>query len=260
MKAQQAPDLLIKLVTDFERVLSKSQSMKTAAEELGLKVKTYENVDARGQDPSGKQVVIGPAAAELVKTAFATRESAESDLIDTPHGEYFVVRTDRITPARIPALNEVEAKVTDAWQAEERRKLADAKVKAAVDKANAGTDLAALAKELGLELRTAKALTRYEADQGDYLTQPVVLALFKLAPGKVQSVRTAEGNVIVRLKEVEATDLAKDKAALERFGKQLDTMVANDLILELVAALRTKFGVSVDEAVFLAAFKPQQQP
>jgi peptidyl-prolyl cis-trans isomerase D len=260
LKAQQAPDLLIKLVTDFERILSKSQSMKAAAEELGLKIKTYENVDARGQDPSGKQVVIGPGAAELVQAAFSTREGTESDLLETQRGEYFVVRTDRVTPARIPALTEVEAKVVEAWQNEERRKLADAKVKQALEKAEAGTDLATLAKELGLEVRTTKAVTRFEADQPNYLTQPVVVALFKLAPGKVESVRTAEGSVIVRLKQVETVDLAKDKEALERFGKQVDTMVANDLILQLVAALRTKYGVSVDEATFAAAFKPQQQP
>jgi peptidyl-prolyl cis-trans isomerase D len=258
LKAQQAPDLLIKLVTDFERILSKSQSMNQAAEELGLKIKSYDNVDARGQDASGKQVVIGPAAAELVQAAFQTRESSESDLLETPRGEYFVVRTDRVTPARIPALNEVEAKVTDAWQTEERRKLADAKVKTALEKATAGTDLAALAKELGLELRTAKPVTRYEADQGNYLSQPVVAALFKLEPGKVTSVRTGEGSVIVRLKEVQPADLAKDKDTLDRFGKQLDTMVSNDLILELVAALRAQYGVSVDDAVFAAAFKPQQ--
>src|SRR5205814_8417176 len=208
---------------------------------------------------SGKQVVIGPAAAELVQAAFSTRESAESELLETPRGEYFVVRTDRVRPARTPALTEVEPKVGEAWQAEERRKLADAKVKAAVEKAEAGAELATIAKDLGLEVRTAKAVTRYEADQGNYLTQPVVQALFKLAPGKVTSVRTAEGSVIVRLKQVEAPDLAKDKEALERFAKQLDTMVSNDLILELVSALRAKYGVSVDEAVFAAAFRPQQQ-
>jgi peptidyl-prolyl cis-trans isomerase D len=153
----------------------------------------------------------------------------------------------------------VEAKVTEAWQADERRKLADAKVKAAVEKAESGTDLAALAKELGLEVRTTKPVTRYEADQGNYLTQPVVAALFKLQPGKVTSVRTAEGSVILRLEQVQPVDLAKEQTALERFGKQLDTMIANDLLLELVAALRAKYGVSIDEAVFLAAFKPQQQ-
>ncbi|MDP1750184.1 MAG: peptidyl-prolyl cis-trans isomerase, partial [Reyranella sp.] len=144
-------------------------------------------------------------------------------------------------------------------QAEERKKLADAKVKAAVEQANAGTDLATIAKDLGTEMRTAKAVTRFEADAGNYLSQPVVVELFKLAPGKTQAVRTGEGSVIVRVKQVEPPDLTKDKEALDRFGKQLDTMMANDLILELVAALRAKYGVTVDEANFAAAFRPQQQ-
>src|SRR5262249_58379028 len=72
LKAQMAPDQLIKLVTDFDRALSKSQSMAKAAEELGVKIKTYENVDSLGRDAAGKQVVTGPAAAELVQAAFAT--------------------------------------------------------------------------------------------------------------------------------------------------------------------------------------------
>lgn len=258
LKAQQAPDLLIKLVTDFERMLGRTQSMKAAAEDTGLKVRTFENVDARGQDPAGKQVVIGPASAELVQAAFATRESAESELLETPRGEYFIVRTDRITPARTPTLSEVEARVTDAWQAAERRKLADARVKEAVEKANGGTDFVTLAKELGLESRITKPVTRFEADAGNYLSQPVVRELFKLVPDRTQSVRTGEGIVLVRLKSVEPPDLAKDKDQLERFGKQLDTMVANDLILQLVAALRAKYGVTVDEAAFQATFAPQQ--
>ena len=259
LKAQLAPDLLIKLVTDFDRVLGKTQSMTAAAQDLGLKVKTYENVDVRGQDATGKQVVIGPAAAELVQAAFATRESAESQLLETQKGEYFVVRTDRITPARIPSLAEVEAKVVEAWQTDERRKQADEKVKAAVEKANAGGDLAAIAKELGVELRTTKPVTRFDADTGNHLTQPATQELFKLAPGKAVSVRSAEGSVIVRVKEIQAPDLAKEKETLDRFGKQLDSMVANDLVAQLLAALRGKYGVTVNEAVFAAAFQPQQQ-
>jgi len=259
LKAQLAPDILIKLVTDFDRSLGKTQSMVASAEEFNLKVRSFEGVDARGQDASGKQVVIGPAAAELVETAFATRESSESQLVETPKGEYFVVHTDRVTPARIPALSEVEPKVVDAWQAEERHKLADQKVKEALDKANAGGDLGAIAKELGLELRTTKPVTRYEADTGNYLTQQATQELFKLPVGKAQSVRSAEGSVIVRPKEIQAADLAKEKDSLDRFGKQLDTMIANDLVTQLLGALRAKYGVTVDEQVFAMAFAPQQQ-
>ena len=45
-------------------------------------------------------------------------------------------------------------------------------------------------------------------------------ALFKLEPGKTQSVRTGDGSVIVRLDKIEPIDPAKDKEAIERFGKQ----------------------------------------
>ena len=69
-----------------------------------------EGVDSKGLDTSGKQVMSGPATAELVQAAFATRESAESQLLETQKGEYFVVRTDRVTPARVPALSDVEPK------------------------------------------------------------------------------------------------------------------------------------------------------
>ena len=260
LKAQQAPELLVKLVNDFARVLNKTQSMKTAAEELQIKVKTYDNVDARGQDASGKQVVVGPAAAELVQAAFATRESSESDLLETPKGEYFVVRTDRVTPARIPALSEVEAKVSEAWQSDERRKLSDAKAKEAVDKANAGGDLAAIAKDLGVQVETSKAVTRYDADPAAHLTQPGAQAVFTLAVGKVQSVRVADGNVIVRPKEIQPADIAKAKDTLARFGTQLDSMLANDLVQQLLAALKAKYGVTVDQAAFAQAFAPQQAP
>ncbi len=259
LKSQQAPDILIKLVNDFERVLGKSQSMKAAAEELQLKVKNYDNVDARGQDQSGKQVVSGPAATEIMQAVFSTRESSESDLLETPKGEYFVVRTDRVTPARIPALSEVEAKVTEAWQVEERRRLADAKVKEAVDKTNAGGDLAAIAKGLGLEVRTTKPVTRYDADIPNQLTQQATQEVFRLAVGKVQAVRGPDGNVIVRTKEIQPADLATSKDTLDRFGTQLDTLIGNDLVAEMLGALRQKYGVKIDQAVFAQAFAPQQQ-
>ena len=65
--------------------------------------------------------------------------------------------------------------------------------------------------------------------------------------------------MVVRVKEVQATDLAKDVEPLARFGTQLDSMMANDLVAQLLAALRLKYGVSVDDATFAAVFPSQQQ-
>ena len=36
-------------------------------------------------------------------------------------------------------------------------------------------------------------------------------------------------------------------------------MIGNDLVAEFLGALRLKYGVTVDQAVFAQAFSPQQQ-
>jgi hypothetical protein len=36
-------------------------------------------------------------------------------------------------------------------------------------------------------------------------------------------------------------------------------MIANDLVTQLLGALRGKYGVTVNDQVFAAAFSPQQQ-
>jgi peptidyl-prolyl cis-trans isomerase D len=132
-------------------------------------------------------------------------------------------------------------------------------VKDAVDKASGGGDLAAIAKDLGAQIETTKAVTRYETDPAAHLTQPAAQEVFRLAVGKVQSVRVADGNVIVRPKEIQQADISKTKETLDRFGTQLDTMVGNDLVAQFLAALRQKYGVTVNQAVFAQAFAPQQQ-
>ena len=237
--------------------------MKAAAEELGLKVKTIENVDARGQDAVGQAGRDRPgrrrAGAGRLRHA---RERARASFWRRQRGEYFIVRTDRVTPARIPALTEVEAKVVEAWQAEERRKLADAKVKAALEKAN-GRHRPRRASPRNSAWRCAPpSRSRASRPISRQLPHPAGGAGAVQAGSRARPSRCAapKAACIVRLKQIEPVDLAKDKEALDRFGKQLDSMVANDLILQLLAALRTKYGVTVDEAAFAAAFRPQQQP
>ena len=60
--------------------------------------------------------------------------------------------------------------------------------------------------------------------------QAAAQELFKLPVGKVVSVRSAQGSVILRSKEILPVDLAKEKDSLDRFGKQLDVAIGNDLI------------------------------
>ena len=120
--------------------------------------------------------------------------------------------------------------------------------------ARAARLLRAAAGASGLLLRQC-----FDADTGNYLTQQATQDLFKLGLGKVAAVRSAEGSVIVRTKEIQPIDLEKEKDTLDRFGKQLDVAIGNDLVAQLLMALRLKFGVQINEAAFAAAFQFQQQ-
>ena len=200
--------------------------MKAAAEELGLKVKTYENVDARGQDAvgqAGRDRARPPTS--WCRPPSPRARAARASCWRRQRGEYFVVRTDRVTPARIPALTEVEAKVVEAWQAEERRKLADAKVKEALEKANAGTDLARASPRSSAWRCAPPSRSRASRPTSRQLPHPAGGAGAVQAGSRARPSRCAraEGSVIVRLKQIEPVDLAKDKDALDRFGKQLDS-------------------------------------
>ena len=261
LKAQAAPDMLIKLVTDFERILSKSQSMKAAAEELGLKIKTYENVDARGQDAVGQAGRDRPgrrrAGAGRVRHPRKRRERPSGDaarrIFRRPHRPRHAGPHSR--PQRSRSQGHRGLAGRGAAQARRRQgqgRRRQGRGRHRSRRARQGARPGGADHQGGHALRGRSAAT----------TSPSrwCWRCSSCAPGKVQSVRTADGSVIVRLKQVEPVDLAKEKDALDRFGKQLDTMVANDLVLQLVAALRTKYGVTVDEAVFAAAFRPQQQP
>ena len=120
-----------------------------------------------------------------MQAAFATRESTESELLETPAGEYFVVRTDRVTPARIPALTEVEAKVDRSLAgrgaAQARRRQGQGGARQGQCRRRPRRD------RQGAWPGAAHHQGRSRATRpitGNYLTQPAAQELFKLPVGK----------------------------------------------------------------------------
>ena len=165
LKAQLAPDLLIKLVTDFERSLSKTQSMSRLRRRSSTsRSRPIENVDARGQDASGKQVVIGPAPPSWCRPPSPrarAREPAAGDAAaaSTSSSAPTASRRPASPPyprsrPRSPRPGRPRSGASSPTPRSRRRSR----------RPTAGADLAAIAKELGLELRTTKPVTRYEAD------------------------------------------------------------------------------------------------
>ncbi|TWT10689.1 peptidyl-prolyl cis-trans isomerase [Reyranella sp. CPCC 100927] len=258
-RAQVAPDLLVKRIEELEKALARVDNLDTAAEQLNLKVRKLEAVDAEGRDANGKVVIEGPWLADLLAAAFRLREGETSGVGETKAGALYVVRADKVTASRTPTLEEAKERVAAAWTEVERRKVAVTRAQEIADRANAVAELAALARSVRSEVKTSQAITRSQTDAGAGLQGPLVAKLFELELGKSAAVTTDDGAAVVRLREIVPADPATATTEVETLGKELDTAAANDLAGQFVAALERRYGLQRDATAFASLFRLEQQ-
>ncbi|QQS12629.1 MAG: peptidyl-prolyl cis-trans isomerase [Rhodospirillales bacterium] len=258
-RAQAAPDLLDKQARAFEKALGRLDKLEDAAQTVNATIRTVADVDAAGAGPDGMARLAGPWTQDMLQAAFRLKEGETGALGETKAGVFYVVRADKVAPARTPPFDEVKDKVKTAWTLAERRRLAVARAKEIADRVGAVAELASLAAAAKLEVKTAKPITRAENDGPAGLTDALVGALFQLTPGKTASVATDSGAAVVRLKEIVAADPATAAADLEKLGKDLDSAMSNDLAAQYVASLERRYGITRDTAAFAALFRPEQQ-
>ena len=259
LRLQAAGDILVKRISDLEKTLSRVDDLEAAAKQFNLKLQKVEDVDSAGRDASGKDLVEGPWASDLLAAGFRLKQGETSGLGETKAGHAYVVRADKVSLPRIPSLEETKDRVAAAWTDEERRKATVTRAKEIADRANAVAELSALARTVRSEVKTAKPVTRVQSDANAGLQGPLVAKLFELEPGKSAAVATDEGAAVVRLREVVAADPATAPEEADKLGKELDRAAANDLAGQLVASLERRYGVQRDATAFAAQFRVGQQ-
>ncbi len=259
LRLQAAGDILVKRTSDLEKTLSRVDDLEAAARQFNLKLHKVEDVDSGGRDLSGKAVVEGPWASDLLAAAFRLKQGETGSLGETKAGHAYVVRADKVTPPRSPPLEETKDRVVAAWTDDERRKTTVTRAREIADRANAVAELSALARTVRSEVKTAKPVTRVQSDANAGLQGPLVAKLFELELGKSAAVATDEGAAVVRLREIVPADAATAPEEADKLGKELDRAAANDLAGQLVAALERRYGVQRDATAFAAQFRVGQQ-
>jgi peptidyl-prolyl cis-trans isomerase D len=183
----------------------------------------------------------------LASLAFETEAGALSPLSDSTDGGYYVLRVDGITPAATRPLAEVRDQVAVDWLAAERAKAAAEKAASVVEQLNGGADIAALAAELGREVKTSLPLTRDGEDVAASLDPVAVETLFTLKQGEAAAVAAEDDQVILRLAEIRAPADGGDPVATAELRDTLRRDIANDVVSQFMAALQQEVPVSVDQ-------------
>lgn len=246
---EEASDRLPSLANALDDELAAGLSLEEAAANVGLEATTLEAVDRRGFGDSGGRVEELPDTSRFLEVAFETPAGETSLLEEADDGSYFVLRVDQVQEPRLKPVDEVRDQLVSAWQADERRRLAEEKAEALRLRASEASAFDALASDPGVILHPMGAMAR-DADGEPPATPAAVEALFATPPGAIadEVVEVAGGFGVVRTGEIIPADPGADPEGVARLKDQLSAEMKADIMAQFEQALRDTYPVVIDVA------------
>lgn len=248
---QRAQSQLLDMRSKVEDARAGGAQLKEIAPKLGLRFVQVASLDRDGKTPDGKPASSIPIPADVLKLAFdpQTDVGVETDPVDMGPEGWAWVEVTNVTASRQKALDEVKADVQKAYAESEANAELAKIARGLADRAGKGEDLAALAKEGGGEVKTAKAVTRN--GKVDDLTPAVVQLAFSLPQGGASSLPAADdrSRIVFRLAGITPAaplDDAKRKTIMTQLGAQ----GTGAILAAYTASLEKTYGLNIDQALF----------
>ena len=254
IQKDRAGDLLVKLSNQIEDALGGGASLEEVAGRLDLKTVKFAGIARNGTDIEARKVKGLPKSAEFLSRAFEIEEGEDSGVVETEQGTIFILRVDAIAKPALRPLKDVRVKVAAAWSAELRRKTAETKAKALLEKANGGETLAALAKAEGLSARTTAPFTRTGREAGKNVSPALIAKVFKAKAGTTVMARGGSGYALASLKEIQPASPGGDRAGMDEMRKLLVQSMNLDLMASYRAALKNRYKVEINRGVIRQIF------
>jgi peptidyl-prolyl cis-trans isomerase D len=255
MRLEAAADRLPELGNALEDAVAGGASLEEAAAQVGAALRKVETVDRQGRDREGKSLPerLPP---EVLASAFETPVEDVTNLLETEDGGYFMLRVDKVDPARTQTLDEVRSRLIEAWRARQRFEQSRKTAGELRERAAAGESLEALsALHPGTEIRRVGPITRQQG--GPELEPAAVEALFEAEVGKAlgEVARMTDGHAVIVLDSVDRPEPPADLAGLR--GSIAGEM-RRDLLEQYEAALRLRFPARLDEALLGSMIRAEE--
>jgi peptidyl-prolyl cis-trans isomerase D len=255
VKRDRAMDAVFESANKIEDALAGGTSIEDVAQRFGLRLIHVDAIDANGRRPDGGAVDGLPAAQKVAQTAVGLQQGASSNLTETQDGDYFIVRVDAVTPATLRPLDTIRGEVVAAWQAEQRSQLAAKRAGEIEERLKAGSKPQDLASTIpGAKAGVTPPLTRAGRETGG-LPPGLVQRLFEMGQGEVATAPTQDGQVVVRLAEVQSADPAAAETQVAQLRQSVQQAMAGDLLAQFTEALRQRYPVSVHQSTVDTLFQ-----
>ena len=258
LKLEKAKDKAYEIHDQIEDRRASGQSLDDIAKELGLKIMVTPFVSATGTDEQDKPVNL-PAAARLLKEAFASDIGVDNDVIATDDDGFVWFDVRDIRPASVKPFEKVKDEVASLWKKEQLRKAVMKKAKALAERARKGEDLANLAREVGAEVRTITGLKRNDA-RADF----PVAATRAVFSGPEKGIFTAPGAdgasaLVIRAIPLAVPPLDPKSNEAKAITSVLSSSLIEDTQGEFIAALQKLFGMHLNNEQWARIMGTQPQ-
>jgi peptidyl-prolyl cis-trans isomerase D len=201
----------------------------------------------------GKAPIAHADAPKIAEAVFAAIPGVETEIIELSDGGFAWFELLDVTPERQKAFEEVVAEVKTGLMEEERREAIASLVAKQLAERQPGEGLERIAKTLKAKVQRTSPLKRTDAPPAGFTPAALKLA-FELAKGDARSAATADGksSLVFRVADIIAAPEAKAEqtAAIKT---DLAKQMREDLIIQYVDGLRTRFGAKVNEKLLAEA-------
>ena len=248
-RAQPEVQVLHDKIED-ERAAGKT--LKEIAAALNIKHLAINAIARDGKGTDGKLAFTHTQSAPILRAAFEGREGVEGEVVDLPDGGFAWVDVVSVTKPKQKDLKTVKAEVIEQLKAANLRKKLQAVATDVIKRLKSGATMEAVAKEIGGAVQTTQPLSR--SGRHPILGRPAISQIFALREGSFGSVATPDGRSRILFKVTKVTPPpAATKQVKERQVSELARQLSDDVMVQYIASLEGRFGVTVNQAALRAA-------
>lgn len=242
LKKDQAAEHMVQIANKVDDMLAANKPLQDIASAHGLAVAKFELLDKSG-DNAKTEI---PFKDEVLKAAFQYNEGESSPLLESKAGGYVLVHINKVVPTHVLEFDAVKDRVKQDWVAHAKTKKATELAETIAKELKEGKALSSIAGDSAISKKTSSPLVVDDKKQKD-VPREALAPLFDLKKGEVAVVSTADGELVVRVKDI----IAGTAQEIEERKKPLQSKLEQEAVAThldaYTAALRQAYPVERDK-------------
>lgn len=242
----EAYDQIFNVHDGLEDSLAGGMTLQEAAKLQKLDLVTIEAVDRTGRDTSGEVLKDIPQSRDLLQGAFETDIGVEVPPLNIGSNGFVWYQVADITEERDRPLDEVREKVVADLVADKTANELGKKATELADRLKNGEALDTIAGELGVTVERKYSLKRDSQDP--VFAEAAVNASFggPVDHSGVTIDGTGENRILFKVASVDNATGVNGQSIAEEQRTAASSGVGDDILDQMVATLRTSFGVAIN--------------